>query len=110
MNIDLAPTFLDIAGVDPPSHMDGKSIVRLLHNRQSKRRKVKWPDTFLIESSGRRVNPSEAAEGKKVRQNRNKYKNFFRLNREKVATTAAPIDDMSGDLTGIFRKKSSTTL
>ena len=31
VNIDLAPTFLDLAGVHPlPDHMDGRSIVPLL--------------------------------------------------------------------------------
>lgn len=47
LNIDLAPTFLDIAGVDTPPHMDGRSILPLLLS--SKRKKLKWPDTFLIE-------------------------------------------------------------
>ncbi|KRT79041.1 hypothetical protein AMK59_7246 [Oryctes borbonicus] len=51
LNIDLAPTFLEMAGVDPPAHMDGRSVLPLfLKNR----RRQKWPDTFLIESSGRR--------------------------------------------------------
>lgn len=52
LNIDLAPTFLEMAGVEQPSHMDGHSVMPLFLN--TKRRKFKWPDTFLIESSGRR--------------------------------------------------------
>ncbi|XP_060516571.1 extracellular sulfatase SULF-1 homolog isoform X2 [Cylas formicarius] len=55
LNIDLAPTFLDMAGVDAPAHMDGKSVLPLFVN--PKRKKLKWPDTFLIESSGRRETP-----------------------------------------------------
>lgn len=60
-NIDLAPTFLDIAGVQVPPHMDGKSILPLVNNRH-RSIKFKWPDTFLIESSGRRETPEQLAE------------------------------------------------
>nr|XP_023025346.1 extracellular sulfatase SULF-1 homolog isoform X1 [Leptinotarsa decemlineata] len=56
LNIDLAPTFLDMAGVEPPPHMDGKSVLPLFLN--SKRKRLRWPDTFLIESSGRREIPN----------------------------------------------------
>jgi extracellular sulfatase Sulf len=55
LNIDLAPTFLDIAGVEAPPHMDGRSVLPLFLN--SKRKRLRWPDTFLIESSGRRETP-----------------------------------------------------
>ncbi|XP_044268144.1 extracellular sulfatase SULF-1 homolog isoform X2 [Tribolium madens] len=55
LNIDLAPTFLDIAGVEAPPHMDGRSVLPLFLN--SKRKRMRWLDTFLIESSGRRETP-----------------------------------------------------
>ena len=63
LNIDLAPTFLDIGGVPTPPHMDGRSFLPLLLNRH-RHLKDKWPDTFLIESSGRRETPEQIAEAK----------------------------------------------
>ncbi|XP_012529501.1 extracellular sulfatase SULF-1 homolog isoform X2 [Monomorium pharaonis] len=65
LNIDLAPTFLDIAGVETPSQMDGRSFKKLfLNSKHGRRSKFKWPDTFLIESSGRRETPESIAESK----------------------------------------------
>ncbi|KAF4522398.1 hypothetical protein B566_EDAN012981 [Ephemera danica] len=57
LNVDLAPTFLDVAGVEAPPHMDGRSLLPLIHrggHKQPRRRRSRWPDTFLVESSGRR--------------------------------------------------------
>eukprot|EP00092_Neocalanus_flemingeri_P032293 GFUD01035110.1.p1 GENE.GFUD01035110.1~~GFUD01035110.1.p1 ORF type:complete len:856 (-),score=211.78 GFUD01035110.1:395-2962(-) len=44
LNIDLAPTFLDIAGLEKPPHMDGKSILPTFRRPDKKLR-----DAFLIE-------------------------------------------------------------
>eukprot|EP00092_Neocalanus_flemingeri_P096742 GFUD01123187.1.p1 GENE.GFUD01123187.1~~GFUD01123187.1.p1 ORF type:complete len:869 (+),score=235.67 GFUD01123187.1:153-2759(+) len=44
LNIDLAPTFLDIAGLEKPPHMDGKSILPTFRKPDKKLR-----DAFLIE-------------------------------------------------------------
>ena len=54
LNIDLAPTFLDIAGVEVPSHMDGKSILPVVLtdkklNDEQLKVKSGWRDSFLIE-------------------------------------------------------------
>ena len=54
LNIDLAPTFLDIAGVKVPDHMDGNSFLPILKNsiqrdKPSDKEKIEWRHTFLIE-------------------------------------------------------------
>jgi len=46
--IDLAPTFLDIAGLEKPPHMDGESLIPLLKQTGAKNAKP-WRDTILIE-------------------------------------------------------------
>lgn len=82
LNVDLAPTFLDIAGVTVPPHMDGKSILPLVLNRH-RLIKYKWPDTFLIESSGRRETPEQMAE-QRARAAAAKYSQLLNENNNKM--------------------------
>lgn len=44
LNIDIAPTLLDMAGIPVPETMDGKSLVPLIYNT-----KAKWRDHFFYE-------------------------------------------------------------
>lgn len=44
LNIDIHPTLLDIAGVDIPERVQGKSLLPLLHDRD-----VEWRSDFLYE-------------------------------------------------------------
>lgn len=51
LNADIAPTFLDIAGVPIPAQMQGKSVVPLLQNKNEGWRKsflfTYWPDLIF---------------------------------------------------------------
>jgi arylsulfatase A-like enzyme len=44
LNIDIAPTMLDLAGIPIPEKMQGKSLVPLLKNQE-----VKWRNEFFYE-------------------------------------------------------------
>ncbi|KAG1664598.1 N-acetylglucosamine-6-sulfatase [Nymphon striatum] len=51
LNIDLAPTFLDLAGVDIPADMDGSSLLPLLRHKHVFQRPI-WRKSFVVEYQG----------------------------------------------------------
>ena len=75
LNIDLAPTLLELAGVSAPTTMEGRSLVPLL-----KGAKTEWRKSFLIEYYSDRVFPRIRQMGyKAVRNERWKYIHYFEL-------------------------------
>ncbi|XP_046669143.1 extracellular sulfatase SULF-1 homolog isoform X2 [Homalodisca vitripennis] len=78
-----------MAGVEAPPHMDGRSFYRLLFRRKRLRDSVPWPDTFLIESSGRRETAEMAAETKLQESLTNIEKNLTQT-LEQVAAAEDP--------------------
>lgn len=47
LNIDIAPTFLDIAGVNVPRDMDGSSIMKLFRKSRDGRRSKRYLEYVL---------------------------------------------------------------
>ncbi|KAG7173297.1 Extracellular sulfatase SULF-1-like 2, partial [Homarus americanus] len=68
LNVDLAPTFLEIAGIKPPPHMDGRSLLPLLTGSGSET--FPWRDNFLVESAGRH----REEDALKLRQERRQHR------------------------------------
>jgi len=74
LNIDLAPTLLELAGVSAPK-VDGRSLVPLLNGVD-----VDWRRSFLIEYYSDRVIPRVRQMGyKAVRTERWKYIHYIEL-------------------------------
>ncbi|MCQ8828657.1 sulfatase family protein [Streptomyces malaysiensis] len=60
-NVDLNPTFLDLAGVAPPSTVDGRSLSDLMHGRTEE----EWREAVLVEhhhSTVKKDDPDAAPE------------------------------------------------
>lgn len=75
LNIDLAPTLLELAGVSTPTRMEGSSLVPLL-----KGEKTEWRKSFLIEYYSDRVFPRVRQMGyKAIRNERWKYIHYYEL-------------------------------
>jgi N-acetylglucosamine-6-sulfatase len=75
LNLDLAPTLLELAGVAAPSAMQGRSLVPLL-----KGQKTAWRNSFLIEYYSDKVFPRMLQMGyKAVRNRRWKYIHYLEL-------------------------------
>jgi len=71
LNIDMAPTLLDMAGVAIPGHMDGASLIPVLKNP-----KIRGREAFLLEFW--RYFPENTPSYTGVRTNRYKYIEFER--------------------------------
>ncbi|XP_064600043.1 N-acetylglucosamine-6-sulfatase-like [Liolophura sinensis] len=50
LNIDFAPTFVELAGLSPPVDMDGMSMAKVLMDKSNK--SLSFRDTFLVEHVG----------------------------------------------------------
>jgi len=55
-NVDLAPTFAKLAGVPPPTGVDGRSLMPALRKKSSS---VKWRTLALVEHHGGNTNPAD---------------------------------------------------
>lgn len=73
---------MDIADIPIPPHMDGKSILPLIINRH-RSIKYKWPDTFLIESSGRRETAEQLSQ-QRARADAAKYSQLLNSNNNRL--------------------------
>jgi len=75
LNIDLAPTLLELAGVSAPAWMEGRSLVPLLNGARTE-----WRKSFLIEYYSDKVFPRVRQMGyKAIRNERWKYIHYFEL-------------------------------
>ena len=75
LNIDLAPTLLELAGVPVPTSMQGRSLLQALHGKRQD-----WRKSFLIEYYSDKVFPRVLQMGyNAVRNERWKYIHYREL-------------------------------
>ena len=78
LNIDIAPTMLELGGAKVPSSIEGRSLVPLLDGKVGK--DIPWRDSFLIEYWSDKVFPRVLKMGYKcVRTDRWKYIHYVDL-------------------------------
>ena len=76
LNIDIAPTLLEIGGAEIPKHIHGHSLLPLLRGEN-----VSWRKSFLIEYCSDKVFPRMSNMGyQSVRHTRWKYIHYVELN------------------------------
>ncbi len=76
LNVDVAPTALDLAGVEAPRWMEGRSLVPLLRGEEG----ADWRDAFLVEYYSDEVFPRTREMGyRAVRTERYKYIRYEEL-------------------------------
>jgi N-acetylglucosamine-6-sulfatase len=69
LNIDIAPTFLELAGIEPPEHVEGDSLLPILIDPEAKSR-----EAFMMEFW--RYYPENTPSYRGVRTRRYKYIEF----------------------------------
>lgn len=69
LNIDIAPTILELAGLSTPDKMQGKSLVPLLHGK-----KVDWRKAFFCEH---RFHRTDIPKSEGIRTKRWKYIRYY---------------------------------
>lgn len=75
LGIDMAPTICDIAGVEAPERMQGKSLQPIVHGKAPE----DWRDAFFYEhwfNANGRITPSEG-----IRDQRWKYARYLKLDK-----------------------------